>query len=197
MILLGDALSRLGLSAEAMQKVLAIAHKFTAKSGQRLVAPPQVCNRLFYIEEGIFREYRDIDADAEAEAEKTSWLLGEGNWMYSVESYITEKPSKCYIQAITKATGYYIYKHELEKLLQQNPDLAYAGYKLSETYTLKLETLNTLHRLKTLPERLAYFESTQPELAGKIQGKILASFLNVKPQQLSKLRSELAKGKRM
>ncbi len=193
MILLKDSLSRLNLSAEASQKVLAIAHKFTAKADQRLLTPPEVCDRLFYIEDGIFREYRDI----EAEAEKTTWLLGEGNWLYSVESYITQKPSEYYLQAITKTTGYYMYKHELEVLLLQNPELAHAGYKLSEVYFLKLETRNKLHRLKTLPERLKYFEETQPELAGRVQGKILASILNVKPQQLSTLRSELAKGKRM
>jgi hypothetical protein len=93
MILLKDSLSRLNLSTEATQKVLIIAHKFTAKTNQRLLPPPQVCDRLFYIEDGIFREYRDI----EAEAEETTWLLGEGNWMYSVESYITEKPSDYYL----------------------------------------------------------------------------------------------------
>ncbi|MFB0908513.1 MAG: Crp/Fnr family transcriptional regulator [Spirosomataceae bacterium] len=193
MILLQDSLFRLSLSAETTQKVLAIAHKFTAKISQRLIAPPQVCDRLFYIEDGIFREYRDI----EAEAEKTTWLLGEGNWLYSVESYITAKPTEYYLQALTTAKGYYFYKHELEALLLQTPSLAYIAYKLSEVYILKLEARNTLHRLKTLPERLKYLETTQPELTGKVKGRILASYLNVKPQQLSKLRSELAKGKRM
>jgi CRP-like cAMP-binding protein len=193
MILLKDSLSRLNLSTEATQKVLIIAHKFTAKTNQRLLPPPQVCDRLFYIEDGIFREYRDI----EAEAEETTWLLGEGNWMYSVESYITEKPSDYYLQAITKANGYYFYKHELEALIVQNPELAFAGYKLTELYLLKLETRNKLHRLKTLYERFKYFEETRPELKGMIQGKILASFLNVKPQQLSKLYRDLAKEKRL
>ncbi len=80
-------------------------------------------------------------------------------------------------------------------MIIQNSELAFAGYKLTELYLLKLETRNNLHRLKTLSERFNYFEETQPELKGMIQGKILASFLNVKPQQLSKLRSELANGK--
>jgi CRP-like cAMP-binding protein len=117
--------------------------------------------------------------------------------MYSVESYITEKPSKYYLQAITKANGYYFDKRELEALIIQNPELAFAGYKLTELYLLKLGTRNNLHRLKTLPARLKYFEETQPELKGMIKGKTLASYLNVRPQQLSKLRSELAIGKRM
>jgi CRP-like cAMP-binding protein len=58
MILLQDSLSRLNLSAETTQKVLAIAHKFIAKTNQRLLTPPQVCDRLFYVEEGVFQEYR-------------------------------------------------------------------------------------------------------------------------------------------
>jgi hypothetical protein len=82
-------------------------------------------------------------------------------------------------------------------LIVQNPELAFAGYKLTELYLLKLETRNKLHRLKTLYERFKYFEETRPELKGMIQGKILASFLNVKPQQLSKLYRDLAKEKRL
>ncbi len=199
MILLQDYLKKINLSDELIKALVKIARKFTAKPEQRLLSPGQICDRLFFIEEGIFREYEDLSAqtETETETEKTTWLLGEGNWLYSVESYITAKPAEYYLQALTKAKGYYFYKHELETLLTQNPSLGYTAYKLSEVYILKLEARNKLHRVKTLPERLQYLENTQPELNGKVKGKILASYLNVKPQQLSKLRSELAKGKRM
>jgi len=199
MIRFEDYLQKLGLTKELVGRVMAVAKPFTARSSQRLLSPPQTCDRVFFIEEGIFREYKDLETETETEieTEKTSWLLGEGNWLYSVESYITSKPAEYYLQALTKAKGYYFYKHELEALLLQNPSLALTAYKLSEVYILKLEVRNTLHRLKTLPERLTYFETTQPELAGKVPGKILANYLNVHSTQLSKERSRRAKEKRM
>ncbi len=98
MVRLEDYLQKLDLTEALIGRVMAVAHPFAAKREQRLLSPPQTCDRLFFIEEGIFREYKDLET--ETETEKTSWLLGEGNWLYSVESYITQNPSAYYTETI-------------------------------------------------------------------------------------------------
>lgn len=110
MIRFEDYLQKLGLTEELIGRVMAVAKPFTARSNQRLLSPPQTCDRVFFIEAGVFREYKDLETETktetktetETDTEKTSWLLGEGNWLYSVESYITAKPAEYYLQALTK-----------------------------------------------------------------------------------------------
>lgn len=123
-------------------------------------------------------------------------LSAEGSWFFSAGSYITGKPSLRYIQALEEAEGYYFYKHELEELLQLHAPLAFLAYKLTQDYILKIEECNSMLHIKTLAERIKYFEEKKPQLAGRIKLKVLATFLRVKPEQISRLRSDLRKEKR-
>jgi CRP-like cAMP-binding protein len=40
----------------------------------------EICDRIFYISEGVMREFSDDES--EPESTLTHWILGEGEWVY-------------------------------------------------------------------------------------------------------------------
>ena len=185
-------LRQMGLGTAAIEKVAEIAIPYALEEEERVLKPNEICTDMFYIEKGMLREYQNAPKDAVNE-ESTSWILAEGNVVYSVESYIHQAPSAYYLQALEPTHGYRFSRAALQDLLPANPEVAYMAYQLAENYILKMEIRNKLHRLKSLKERYNYFENTQPGLSNRIKGKVLASYLNVRPEQLSRLRKEIAK----
>jgi hypothetical protein len=65
--------------------------------------------------------------------------------------------------------------------------------KIYEKYLLQLEHRNAFHRIKSAKKRIEVFEKMQPNIQNRVKGKILASYLNMSPEQLSRIRSERAK----
>lgn len=194
MNLLEIYLSEFNLDKELIELLLTKAYKFKVTKDERLLSPTYSNDRMYYLTSGVVREYEIFET--KAETERTYWFSAEGSWFFSAESYITGKPSLRYIQALEEAEGYYFYKHELEELLQLHAPLAFLAYKLTQDYILKIEECNSMLHIKTLAERIKYFEEKKPQLAGRIKLKVLATFLRVKPEQISRLRSDLRKEKR-
>jgi CRP/FNR family transcriptional regulator, anaerobic regulatory protein len=121
--------------------------------------------------------------------------LGENEWIYQVESYLLQKPSDCYIQAISPLKAFYIQKQILESLIAEVPALGQVMLKIYEKYLLQLEYRNSFHRIKNAEKRLEVFEKIQPNLLNRVAGKILASYLNISPEQLSRIRGKRSKKK--
>ncbi len=185
-------LSEFNLGKELIELLMTKAYKFNVAKDERLLSPTHSNDRMYYLASGVVREYEIF----ETQTERTYWFSAGGNWFFSAASYITGKPSLRYIQALEEAAGYYFHKHELEELLQQHAPLAFLAYKLTQDYILKIEECNSMLHINPLAKRLEYFEKQQPQLAGRIKLRVLATFLRVKPEQISRLRSDLRKGKR-
>lgn len=195
MKLLETYLSEFNLDQELIDLLLTKAHKFKVAKDERLLSPTHLTDRMYYLTSGIVREYEIFETEAAVETEKTYWFYTGGNWFFNAKSYITGEPSLRYIQALEEAEGYYFQKHKLEEILQLYAPLAFLAYKLTQDYILKIEECNSILHINPLAKRLKYFEEKQPQLAGRIKLKVLATFLRVKPEQISRLRNDLTKGK--
>jgi CRP-like cAMP-binding protein len=186
MILLKQYLdTQFDLSQDETDKFLSIGHKFEAEQGHYLLKSEQVSNRVFFVQEGIIREF-----EKEGYKEKTSWILSEGNWLYNMPSYYTSNPANCYLQALTDANGYYFMQSNLERLVKESHNWAIAQTDIYRKYLLQMIYRNELHRLKGAANRLAFFEKYQPNIQNRIKLKDIASFLNITQVQLSRVRNE-------
>ncbi len=162
---------------------------FSFEANALLLQKGEISDKIFFIESGILREFSFSDADAD-EKVQTHWILGENEWIYQVESYIIEKPASCYIQALTKLSGFYLSKKNLQVLVSEIPSLSIVILNIYEKYLLQLEYRNSFHRIKNAEKRLEVFEKMHPNLLNRVAGKILASYLNISPEQLSRIRAK-------
>jgi CRP/FNR family transcriptional regulator, anaerobic regulatory protein len=166
---------------------------FSFEANALLLQKGEISDKIFFIESGILREFSFSDADADADADEkvqTHWILGENEWIYQVESYILEKPASCYIQALTKLSGFYLSKKNLQVLVLEIPSLSMVMLNIYEKYLLQLEYRNSFHRIKNAEKRLEVFGKIHPNLLNRVAGKILASYLSISPEQLSRIRSK-------
>jgi CRP-like cAMP-binding protein len=178
---------RFQLTTDDIAQIMQLAVPFSYKENEYILKPGTVCDRVFYTETGIIREFQELLT----ETERTKWIMGEGSWLYSVESFLTDTPSRFYIQALCPTKGYYFLKADIEKLIAVSDDFRTIEILLYKEYLLKMEYRNQLHCTKEAKGRLAFFEKQQPELINRIKQKHVASYLNIEPTSLSRIRGEL------
>ena len=149
----------------------------------------QISKQKAYINKGSTRTFT-VDAKAH---EHILFFSFEDWWIDDFESYYTQQPGKKYIQAMEDCELLCIAKTDLDKLSEQFP-------KLKELFEQKKQkmifaTMNDLNEVKTFTaeERYLNLIKKHPQIFQRIPLQYIASYLDIEPPSLSRLRSRLSK----
>lgn len=112
----------------------------------------------------------------------------KNNFITSLDSFITEKPSELYIQAIKKTELKIISKPNYLNFINQDTDNKFLWDKILEQLILQqLEREKDI--LITSPkERYQRVSNRSPQLFQEIPNKYIASYLRMSPETLSRLK---------
>ena len=142
-----------------------------------------------YINKGCTRTFT-VDAKAR---EHILFFSFEDWWIADFESYYTQQPAKQYIQAMEDCDLLCISKSDLDKLEERIPKLK----ALFEEKRQKMifATMTNLTDVKSLTpeERYLSLVNKHPHIFQRIPLQYIASFLDIEPPSLSRLRSRLSK----
>jgi CRP-like cAMP-binding protein len=154
---------------------------------QYLLQEGEVCKYLAFIVKGAMRQYRVDDKGAE----HTIALSIENWWAGDRESFSMLKPSTYNIDAWQDTDALLVKKPELMNLLKQIPAMVDMKRKLGEGNLTA--TQRRLDALISSPaeKRLVDFENTYPELLQRFPQHIIASYLGVTKETLSRIRRQL------
>lgn len=149
--------------------------------------PGTVCNRKAYVNKGCLRNYV-ID---EKGHECVLFFPVEDWWIADIDSYYSGRIGTNYIQAIEDCELLEISKYNFQYLENNIPAL-----KLWYVQKLPQRAANSIKRmeeLKTLTptERYLNLMQTRPDIIQRIPLQYIASYLNIEPQSLSRLRKRL------
>lgn len=152
--------------------------------GDFLLKEGDIENHLYFVESGAVRVFHL------SEFEESTIRFGyEGNFINSLSSYITGKPSEFYIEAIRKTKIRIISKTQIREIV-------YADETSQQEYIALLETLVTqqiereVDILTVSPtERLKRVLERSPDLFQQIPLKYIASYLRMTPETLSRIRN--------
>ena len=148
----------------------------------------EINDRLFFVEEGVLQEFSYYEEDQT----NTHWLMPEGSFVYSTISFIDEVPTEMGIKALEKVKLQAITKEDLQKLYIEIPQMERVGRILTELTLIEYEKFLLLIRYRSSEEKLAWFEKTFPTLVNRVPQKYIASYLNIRPETLSRVRSKRA-----
>jgi CRP-like cAMP-binding protein len=180
------------LSDAELEQIVALFKPKVYDEGKIIANIGEINDKLYYIEEGILREfsYQDQDQDQDQDNTVTHWLMSENNFEYIVESFLDQKPSQTAIEIISKkAKLWAISKTDIEKLYVEIPQLNLIGRLMTEQYLAKYEAF--IRMLRHSPEkRLAWYDTYHKDLANRVMLKYVASYLQIHSVTLSKLRSK-------
>jgi CRP-like cAMP-binding protein len=164
--------------------------RFTAKTIPKkdyYLKAGECCHSKAYLNKGCTRNFV-IDEQGN---ERILFFAFEDWWLGDMESYYSGKPAATYIQALEDAEIMVITKENFLKSEQDIP-------KLKQWYTHKLlrsanASMNRIVEMKTLSaeERYLRLLEKQPHIFQRIPLQYIASYLNIEPQSLSRMRHRL------
>jgi CRP-like cAMP-binding protein len=159
----------------------------TLTKGEFMVREGEVVKKLVFIRSGILRSYFTKPTGDEV----TYCLTFTQNLMTALSSFIEGNPSQEYIQTLTPVELEVINKEDFNRLTEDNIRWLKVSKLLMEQQFLELE--KRVFSLQKLDATTRYRELVQKHshLVREIPLKYLASYLNITPRHLSRIRASV------
>ena len=158
----------------------------TFKKNEHLLVEGDVCNFGIFITEGCIRYYYLVDG-----VESTGNFFFENDWYSDFESFLYGKPSLLNIEALEDCEVYLAYKHDFEKLVSEYTVFNNFLRIMMERTIKGLTGRNMAMTLLSPEERYLRFIKYCPKVVERVSLKHIASYLGVKPESLSRIRTRL------
>jgi CRP-like cAMP-binding protein len=148
--------------------------------------PGNVCSRIAFIVKGCLRCYYTNDG-----RERTGQFFFEGDWFTDYESYLTRRPSIVGADAVEPTELLVISIHDLEHLYELHPKFERLGRLIAENMVISIRRRN-ISLLSDSPEE-SYLRLLKewPGIIARIPQHMIASFLGIKPESLSRIRKKI------
>lgn len=160
------------------------------KKGDIIVDPNNKDTNIYFIAKGIARTFV-----IHKNEDKTIFIAGEFDNIMFHESILMKKASPSGLEAITDCTLHIIPYNLLEKYEAKNvTNSTIVNRWLKETMICLVERQNSLLLLDA-EERYLQFQANFPDWSQTIPLKYVASYLNMSPECLSRVRNKLTKNK--
>ncbi len=155
-----------------------------------LLKEGQLSRHMTFVAEGCLRRY-SLD---EAGRENVLELAIEEWWINDLYSYLTQTPSNYYIEALEPCILCQIHRARLEELYRKVPLLeTFFRIKFQNAYVALQRRTN--HLLSESAEaRYKTFLATYRSIEQRVPQYMIASYLGITPEFLSKIRKKLAQG---
>ena len=149
-------------------------------------------NYFNFIIKGLIRKYYQ-----KGKHEINTQISTEGHIIHSQESFHMRSPSEYSIVTIEPSTVVSISYEDLESVFDKSKKMEHLG-RLVITHTMMLKDRWQTQLLKMTPrERFLNFVTRNPELMQRVPQKLLASYLNIKPETFTRLKPLIAEKKKL
>lgn len=165
--------------------------KRTVKKGEYLLRADEICKYTFYVEKGLLRMY-SVDKNGKEHIIQ----FAPENWLISDRSslHFNEK-STYYIDAVEDAEILFLSADFFNNLLSEFPNSVEKNNLLLQKHVKSLQDrINSLLG-ETAEERYLKFLKMYPDLMLRVPQWMIASYLGITPESLSRVRKKLAKNK--
>jgi CRP-like cAMP-binding protein len=174
------------LSELELAQILSKFKPIAIKKHQVFAHKGEIPNNLYFVNKGCVRAYYIRENGAEA----THFISIEGQFITIFSSILTGNPSKLFLDAVENSELIYINKTDFFQLVEKIP-----AFKIVYKTTLEQMSLYNIFRLEGLmsmdaAERYDDFMTTYPDLIHRLPNKIIASYLGISPESLSRLKSK-------
>jgi len=160
--------------------------------GERLLRPGRRCESLWFLSEGAMRS---ISAD-EGGDEFTFFLFFEGSFVSDLRSLLSGEPSRFAIEALEPCRLETLPYRKLQLFLDGHPAAQGAFRALLETAYVELDRRAESLLLESAVDRYLGFLRRYGNQATRIPQHVVASWLGIKPESLSRIRRRLGRTSR-
>lgn len=155
--------------------------------GSILLKEGEISSETYFVLEGCVRQYFLIDGE-----EKTNNFFTEEQWVISMQSMTNSIPSKHFLECVDECALVVGNREKEEHLYRQFPKLETISRKVMEKVFAEQQELSGSYFTDTPEERYLNLIRTRPLLLQRVPQYIIASYVGVKPESLSRIRKRLA-----
>ena len=155
---------------------------------EHLLEKDQFCRDIYFIRSGLVYSYYHSE-----DTVVVSWIMKENELVYTVPVFCEQRPSYEYICALENTELYYISYMQLHDMLQQFPEFHFIYLKISNHYHKLSDQRSRVLMISNKLDRLIYMRENYSEMLNRLPNKLLASYLGITAEHLSKVKKELYK----
>lgn len=174
------------LSEKDIEIALTYFNREEISKGDYYLKEGQYSNRISFVEVGLFRLFYQLKGE-----EKTMLFFSEHQFMTDYFGYLTKSPSIRPIQALEDSIIYSIDRMKLERLYEYSKKWEQVGRVLAESayVTSVLRANRIIH--DNYDTRVKTFITEHPNLMQRVPQYMIASYLDMSPETLSRVKKRL------
>lgn len=173
----------MNLSNEGWEALQPALRKQIFKKNEFLLQEGEVCNSLFYLENGFCKSYYIMDGVV-----KNSGFFLENEIATNIISFGNGVPSEFNMIACEPLHVVIFDKSTLFQIAQKYPELETLGRHCIRSFAMKQQAFSDLLKLPSGQERYEQLEAKYPQIMQRVSLSQLASFLGVARETLSRIR---------
>lgn len=158
------------------------------EAGEYYLREGKICKSIAFIEAGLVRLFYLSDGK-----EITHCFCRENSITTSYTSLITQTASEIAIQAIEDTTLIVLPYFSMQKLYNDDPFWQQVGRISAENEYVRTESLNRLVSDQSATDRYLQILAHDPELVQRVPLNYLASYLQIAPETLSRIRKKVSR----
>ena len=155
--------------------------------GEKVVESGDVSDAIYYVERGMVREFYFKNNKS-----VTEYLAADGTIVMSIESLFREEPSKLVIEALEPTIVYALPTKRLEEVALHNVNIQILYRKILEESLIISQRRADLLRFESAKDRYLKLCKLNPKVIMKAPLVYVASYLQMTPETLSRVRSAVA-----
>ncbi len=174
------------LSVDALHAFADILEPFKVLKGHRLVDEGQVCNYMYYVERGlVLQYYRKNNVSV------TEHISHEGDMVICIESFFLREPSKIVVAMLEPSVVFGIPHDAMEKLASRSFEICKLVFSIQQRALIVSQHKADVLRFETAKERYIRTMKENPEIIRRAPLHNVASYLQMSPETLSRVRSQV------
>lgn len=155
--------------------------------GEKIVDQGDVCDSIYYVDRGMVREFYFKN-----HKEVTEYIAVDGNIFMCIESLFREEPSQLIAESLETSYVYALPKKRLEEVALHNVNIQILYRKILEESLIISQRRADLLRFESAKDRYRKFCKLNPKMIMKAPLVYIASYLQMTPETLSRVRSAVA-----
>ncbi|GAB3923848.1 Crp/Fnr family transcriptional regulator [Mucilaginibacter myungsuensis] len=181
-----QTLNSIGILSPALKdRISGMMVEEVVKKRTLILKQGQVARRISFINQGTVRAFYD-----KGDETFTNWFMSAGDFIISVYSFFSQKPSFETIVALEDCTLLSISWDQLQDLYKEFPEFNLIGRIITEQYYIRSEERAIDLQTLTATQRYEKLIATYPNILQKATLGQIASYLSIKQETLSRIRGK-------
>ncbi|MBR0275767.1 MAG: Crp/Fnr family transcriptional regulator [Prevotella sp.] len=152
--------------------------------GETILREGDVCRHIFWIVKGLVRQFYYKN-----KKEMTEYMATENTICMSIESLFKEEPSHQIIQALEPTIIYAMPMHDLEAVSMKSVNIQMLYRKILEELLIISQQRADMLRFESAQDRYQKLVKSSPQLILRAPLVYIASYLQMTPETLSRVRT--------